>query len=74
MPPSPESSRLACLYGLPKTHEANLSMKPIQSATGTSDYILAKCVKEKLKSLSVNEYTIADAFRFCKEIHTIPIN
>ena len=29
---SPRSSRLAHLYGLPKTHKANLSMRPISSA------------------------------------------
>jgi len=32
---SPKSSRLAHLYGLPKTHKATLSMRPILSATGT---------------------------------------
>ena len=32
---SPKSSRLAHLYGLPKTHKAKLSMRPILSATGT---------------------------------------
>ena len=32
---SPKSSRLAYLYGLPKTHKAKLSRRPILSATGT---------------------------------------
>ena len=39
---SPKSSRLAHLYGLPKTHKANLSMRPILSATGTYNFNLAK--------------------------------
>ena len=34
-----KGSRLAHLYGLPKTHKANLSMRPILSATGTSGTI-----------------------------------
>ena len=59
---SPKSSRLAHLYGLPKTHKAKLSMRPILSATGTYNFNLAKWLEEKLKPLSVNEYTITDAF------------
>ena len=54
----PKGSRLAHLYGLPKTHKANLSMRPILSATGTYNYNLAKWLEEKLKPLSVNEYNI----------------
>ncbi|XP_044166580.1 uncharacterized protein LOC122950641 [Acropora millepora] len=57
---SRKSSRLAHLYGLPKTHKANLSMKAILSATGTYNFNLAKWLEEKLKPLSVNEYTITD--------------
>ena len=69
----PKSSRLAHLYGLPKTHKANLSMRPILSATGTYNYSLAKWLEEKLKPLSVNEYTITDAIRFSEEIRNSPI-
>jgi len=64
----PKSSRLAHLYGLPKTHKVNLSMRPILSATGTCNYNLAKWLEEKLKPLSINEYTITDAIRFSEEI------
>ena len=71
---SPKSSRLAHLYGLPKTHKAKLSMRPILSATGTYNFNLAKWLEEKLKPLSVNEYTITDAFEFADEICSIPIN
>lgn len=67
---SPKSSRLAHLYGLPKTHKATLSMRPILSATGTYNYKLAKWLEEKLKPLSINEYTITDAFVFADEILT----
>ena len=69
-----KGSRLAHLYGLPKTHKASLSMRPILSATGTYNYNLAKWLEEKLKPLSVNEYTITDAISFSEEIRNLPIN
>ena len=37
-----KGSRLAHLYGLPKTHKPPLSMRPILSATGTYNFLLAK--------------------------------
>ena len=64
---SPKGSRLAHLYGLPKTHKKNLSMRPILSATGTYNYNLVKWLEEKLKTLSVNEYTITDAIIFSED-------
>ena len=57
-----KSSRLAHLYGLPKTHRERLAMRPILSATDTYNYALAKWLDEKLKPLSINEYTISDIF------------
>ena len=71
---SPKSSRLAHLYGLPKTHKAKLSMRPILSATGTYNFNLAKWLEQKLKPLSVNEYKITGAFEFADEIRSIPMN
>ena len=38
----PKGSRLAQLYGLPKTHKPELSMRPILSATNTYNYPLAR--------------------------------
>ena len=71
---SPKSSRLAHLYGLPKTHKATLSMRPILSATGTYNHKLAKWLEEKLKPLSINEYTITDAFDFADEVRNLSVN
>ncbi|XP_068671090.1 uncharacterized protein [Montipora foliosa] len=51
----PKSSRLAHLYGLPKTHKEQLAMHPSLSATHTYNYALAKCLDEKLKPLSCNQ-------------------
>ena len=71
---SPKSSWLAHLYGLPKTHKAKLSTRPILSATGTYNFNLAKWLEQKLKPLSVNEYKITGAFEFADEIRSIPMN
>ena len=68
---SPKGSRLAYLYGLPKTHKSTLSLRPILSATGTYNYNLAKWLEEKLKPLSFNEFTIRDDFEFSNEIRTL---
>ena len=38
----PRGSRLAHLYGLPKTHKEQLAVRPILSATNTYNYSLAK--------------------------------
>ena len=43
-------------------------MRPILSASGTYSYKLAKWLEEKLKPLSVNQYTNDDALGFSKEI------
>ena len=43
-------------------------MRPILSASGTYNYKLAKWLEERLKPLSVNQYTIDDALSFSKEI------
>ena len=49
-------------------------MRPILSATGTYNYSLAKWLDEKLKPLSVNQYTISDVFQFAKEIQHLPVD
>ena len=49
-------------------------MTPILSATGTCNFNLAKWLDKNLKPLSVNEYTITDAFEFADEIRSIPMN
>ena len=64
----PTGSRLAHLYGLPKTHKEKLAMRPILSATNTYNYALAKWLDNKLKPLSLNQYTVTDIFDFVNEL------
>jgi hypothetical protein len=64
----PKGSRLAHLYGLPKTHKSQLAMRPILLATGTYNFKLAKWLDEKLKFLSINKYTVSDPLKFAEEI------
>jgi len=68
-----KASRLAHLYGLPKTHKERLCMRPILSATGTYNYPLAKWLDEKLKPVSTNKYCINNIFDFIDEIKNISI-
>ncbi|XP_068680280.1 uncharacterized protein [Montipora foliosa] len=71
----PTGSRLAHLYGLPKTHKPTLSMRPIRlSATKTYNYDLAKWLEGKLKPLSINEHTITDTFKFAEEVRNTSFN
>ena len=69
-----KGSKLAHLYGLPKTHQKQLAMRPMLSATGTYNYKLAKWLDEKLKPLSVNEHTVTDIFGFVDDIQNIQVN
>ena len=68
-----KGSRLAHLYGLPKTHKKKLAMRPILSATGTYNYKLAKWLDKKLKPLSVNKHTVNDIFVFADELREMKI-
>ena len=43
-------------------------MRPILSVTGTYNFKLAKWLDEKLKPISVNEFTISDPLRFSEEL------
>ena len=70
----PSGSRLAHLYGLPKTHKEKLDMRPILSATQTYNYALAKWLDDKLKPLVTNKYMISDTFEFVNEVHELVIN
>ena len=49
-------------------------MRPILSATDTYNYPLARWLNEKLKPLSLNQYTITDIFDFTNEIHELKTN
>ena len=69
-----KGSRLAHLYGLPKTHKPQLAMRPILSAQGTYNYALAKWLDEKLKPLSLNQYTISDIFSFSEDLRNTSLN
>ncbi|XP_022788722.1 uncharacterized protein LOC111328527 [Stylophora pistillata] len=69
-----KGSRLAHLYGLPKTHKHRLAMRPILSATGTYNFKLAKWLDEKIKPLSTNSHTISDIFEFVDALHDIEVD
>ncbi len=43
-------------------------MRPILSATATYNFKLAKWLDEKLKFLSINEYTVSDPLKFAEKL------
>ena len=55
------------------THLPFNCVRPILSATGTYNYNLVKWLEEKLKPLSVNDFTMTDVIRFSEEIRNSPI-
>ena len=73
-PRSPSGSRLAHLYGLPKTHKEKLTVRPILSARGTYNYALAKWLDDKLKPLSLNQHIVTYIFDFVNEVRELKIN
>ena len=73
-PIGPSGSRLAHLYGLPKTHKEKLTVRPILSATSTYNYALAKWLDDKLKPLSLNQHTVTDTFDFVNEVQELKIS
>ena len=59
---------------LVKVSEGFRYISAILSATDTYNFPLAKWLDEKLKPLSLNQYTVTDNFDFTKEIHELKIN
>ena len=49
-------------------------MGPTHSTQGTSNYALAMWLDEKLKPLSLNQYTISDIFSFSKDLRNTSLN
>ena len=70
----PKGSRLAHLYGLPKTHKQQLAVRSILSATNTYNYMLGKWLDDKLKPFSCKQYTVMGTFRFADEVRGHEIN
>ena len=61
----PKGSRRAHLYGLPKTHKAELCMSPILSTSCAYWYPLSRWLGKKLKPLSTNQYCKLRYIWFC---------
>ena len=49
-------------------------MRPILSAQGTYNYALARWIDEKVKPLSLNQYTISDIFSFSEDLRSTSLN
>ena len=64
------------LYGLPKIHKCNFSVKfpfrPIFAAYNTASYNIAKFLVPILSSLTRNKYTADNSYSFAKELANLP--
>ena len=60
------------LYGLPKIHKCDVSLRPILSAIGTAGYNLAKFFVPLLSAFTTNHFSIKDSFSFASEISSLP--
>ena len=67
-------SQPARIYGLPKTHKTGVPLRPIVSASGTFNYILAKLLVRKLEHLRQNQLMIKDSFSFIEQLHSLKID
>ena len=74
----PTGSRPGKLYGSVKVHKLITdncpSFRPILSAIGTRTYTLVKFSVSILSPLTVNEFTVHDAFSFAEEVANIDAN
>ena len=65
----PSGSTLARIYGTPKIHKFSSSdsfpkLRPIVSSIGSSNYNLARFLRDLLSSLVPNDYSWKDTFSF----------
>jgi len=69
---APSGSQPGILYGLPKIHKIIVGncppCRPILSAINTPTYKIAKFLVPILATLTKNEYTVQDSFKFAEDI------
>ena len=66
-------SRPGILYGLPKVHKLNFSLRPIISSIGTHCYKVAKFFVPLLHPFSTNPLTITDTLLLLKKYLIYPL-
>ena len=69
----PSGTSFGRLYGLPKTHKANVPLRPILSAINTPTYQLAKFFVPILQQISCNDYTLKDTTNFLERLKAFDI-
>ena len=56
------------LYGLPKTHKANVPLRPVLSAYTTASFNLAKYIVKLLNPIAYNEYSVKNSYDFINDL------
>ena len=67
-------SQPAKLYGLPKVHKKDISMRPVLSMVNTAQYTIAKYLDHLLKPLLFSKYECKDSFEFVNFISNLEVN
>ena len=60
----PSGSQPSRLYGLPKTHKANVPLRPIVSCIGSYSYNLAKFLVNMLRPINTGKYCVKDLYTY----------
>ncbi|CAF1508570.1 unnamed protein product [Adineta steineri] len=66
----PRRSRPSRLYGLPKLHKEDKSLRPVMSATKTVGYGLGKMLTNRMSHLRISPYVVKDTFDFVNKIRS----
>ncbi len=70
---SPNGSRPARIYGVPKLHKTDFPLRPVMSATKTVAYGLGKMLATRLNTLRSSPYIIKDTFDFVRKIKKLEL-
>jgi hypothetical protein len=70
---SPNGSRPARIYGVPKLHKKDFPLRPVMSATKTVAYGLGKMLATRLNTLRSSPYIIKDKFDFVRKIKKLEL-
>ena len=61
------------IYGLPKTHKANVPLRPITSFVGSPTYKTSKYISQILRNIRNESYNIKNSYQFVDEIKEIKL-
>ena len=67
----PNGSHPGILYGLPKIHKTNVSLRPILSCSGCHHLNFSQYAVKLLQSLIKNSHVVKDGYHFIKDVNQV---